>query len=74
VYYANSLQQRKFDYLQHPLFYDYARGVMAHPECPDYLRGDRQLLAEFPPKPLPGLDGVCWRPVPTIRIDVLQTN
>jgi hypothetical protein len=55
VYYANSLRGLSFDYLQHPLFFDYARGVMAHPECPDYLQGDRQLLAEFPPKPLPGL-------------------
>src|SRR5262245_66568328 len=25
---------RNFDYLEHPLGYDYARGVMAHPDCP----------------------------------------
>jgi hypothetical protein len=28
VYYANSLQRLAFKYLEHPLFFDYARGVM----------------------------------------------
>jgi hypothetical protein len=71
MYYAGSLQQRKFDYLEHPPFYDYARGVLADPECPSHLRGDPELLAEFPPKPLPGLvDGVCWRPMTTVRSHV----
>jgi hypothetical protein len=63
VYYSYSLRGLNFDYLKHPLFYDYARGVMAHPDCPNYLQGNPQLLAEFPPKPLPGLvDGIHWRP------------
>src|SRR4051812_4902217 len=29
VYYSQSLRRRDFDYLNHPLFYDFARGVMA---------------------------------------------
>jgi hypothetical protein len=62
VYYTNSLRGLNFDYLTHPLFFDYARGVLAHPQCPDHLRDEEELLAEFPPKPLPGLDGVDWRP------------
>jgi hypothetical protein len=62
VYYTNSLRGLNFDYLTHPLLFDYARGVLAHPQCPDHLRDEEELLAEFPPKPLPGLDGVDWRP------------
>jgi hypothetical protein len=38
-----------------------ACGVMAHPECPIDLRDDEDALAEFPPKPLPGLRGdLIW--------------
>jgi hypothetical protein len=64
VYYAYSLQRRGFDYLGHPLFYDYARGVLASKDCPNYMQHDEELLAEFPPKRLPGLvDGIYWRPL-----------
>ena len=63
VYYADSLQRLNFNYLKHPSFYDYCRGVMAHPDGPIDLRDDKELLGEFPPKPLPGLyDGIHWRP------------
>jgi hypothetical protein len=48
VYYANSLQRLAFKYLEHPLFFDYARGVMCHPDGPTYLPGDPQLLASAP--------------------------
>jgi hypothetical protein len=43
------LQRQGFNYLEHPLFYNYARGVMAHPDGPSYLQDDPQMLAEFPP-------------------------
>jgi hypothetical protein len=63
--YAISLQARDFNYLSHPLFFDYARGVLASPRTKDYLREDWALLAEFPPKELAGLDEHCrWRPLP----------
>jgi hypothetical protein len=63
VYYAGSLQHLKFDYLTHPLFYDYARGVMAHPDCPIDLRADEDTLTNFPPKELAGLgDELIWSP------------
>jgi hypothetical protein len=42
--------------------FDYARGLMA--DAPDDLRNDPELQREFSPKPLPGLEGVCWRPLP----------
>jgi hypothetical protein len=47
VYYANSLQRLAFKYLEHRLFFDYARGVMCHPDGPTYLQGDPQLLASW---------------------------
>jgi hypothetical protein len=72
AYYSCSLQRLNFNYLKHPLFYDYARGVMAHPDGPSYLQDDPELLAEFPPKPLPGLvDGIHWQP--SVRIDASLT-
>jgi hypothetical protein len=62
-YYAESLRQLKYDYLTHPLFYDYARGVMAHPDCPDEVKRDTDARREFPPKMLPGLDSeMNWSP------------
>ena len=63
VYYAGSLQRFKFDYLTHPLFFDYARGVMARPDCPIDLRDDEDAQQEFPPKELAGLDSeLIWSP------------
>jgi hypothetical protein len=63
--YAISLQGRDFDYLTHPLYFDYARGVLASEHAKDYLREDPDLLREFPPKELGGLDERCrWRPLP----------
>src|SRR5262249_19271933 len=58
-FYSSSLQGRDFDFRDHPLLYEYSRGVMACPHTQDYLRGDLDLLAEFPPKELPGLDARC---------------
>jgi transcriptional regulator with XRE-family HTH domain len=39
-YYGSSLRRLDFDYLAHPLLYDYCRGVMAHPNPPTGLRDD----------------------------------
>ena len=66
IYYTRSLRRLGFDFLKHPLFYDYARGVMAHPDGPEYLLTDAECLAQFPPRMLPTgcLDeGVYWSPV-----------
>jgi hypothetical protein len=57
--YALSLEMMDYDFLAHPQFYDFCRGVMASPHS-DHLRNDRELLAEFAPKPLPGLGARCW--------------
>jgi hypothetical protein len=74
TYYSYSLQARDFDYLGHPLFFDFARGVMADPRTEEYLREDRQLLEEFPPKPLAGLDERgCWRPLSNRASRLLET-
>jgi hypothetical protein len=65
TYYSYSLQARDFDYLGHPLFFDYCRGAMAAHLGEAGLWDDRELLAEFPPKALPGLDEQGrWRPLP----------
>ena len=56
AFYSYSLQGRDFDFRDHPMLYEHARGVMASPHTLNDLRGDLDLLAEFPPKQLPGLD------------------
>jgi hypothetical protein len=61
-HYAGSLLLLKYDYQTHPLFKDYACGLMAYPHAPDYLREDPELLSEFPPKLLVGIDaGLNWQ-------------
>jgi hypothetical protein len=65
VYYSYSLRRQGFNYLKHPLFYDYACALLADPDCPNYLQGNTELLAEFPPRMLPmgRLDeDIYWRP------------
>jgi len=63
--YALSLHARDFDFLRHPLLYDYCRGRMADPRTPEYLREDFALQKEFPGKPIAGLDEQGrWRPLP----------
>jgi len=63
--YALSLQGRDYEFLGHPGFFRYCRGVMAaeYPRS-NYLREDPALQIEFPPKELAGLDEYCrWRPL-----------
>lgn len=62
--YSLSLKARDYDFLGHPLFFDYCRGRMADPRTPDYLR-TKEMLQKFPEKPLVGLDKHGrWRPLP----------
>jgi hypothetical protein len=57
--YAFSLEINDYEYLVHPQIYDFCRGVMASPHCK--VRNDRELLAEFSPRALPGLGArLCW--------------
>ena len=52
-----------FDYVKHPGFYEYCRGLLADPDCPSELRGDKELMRDFPPRPLPGLKGISGAPL-----------
>jgi hypothetical protein len=63
VYYSYSLRGQGFNYLKHPLFFDYGRGLLADPDCPIDLQDNRELMSDFPPKVLPGLAGIYWSPV-----------
>jgi hypothetical protein len=65
-YFAESLAWGavpKYDYEGHPCFTTFARGLMAYEHTPIEIRGDRELLTEFPPMALKGLcDGrLYWR-------------
>jgi len=72
-FYSYSLQGRDHDFRDHPLLYEHSRGVMACPYTQDYLRGDLDLLAEFPPKELPGLDERWrWRPLENRASRILE--
>jgi hypothetical protein len=60
--FACSLAKRDYILDGHPLFDDYARGVLASPLAPDFLTGDAELLRLYPPKPLSGLGpGLIYR-------------
>jgi hypothetical protein len=60
--YGFSLEFMGYDYLTHPQFFEYARGVMAYPHTPKRVREDPELIEEFPPRPLPGLYRMLWTP------------
>jgi hypothetical protein len=63
AWYARSLSCREYDVLEHPLFDDYARGVMASEYAPDFITRDEELRRRFPPRHLKGLGpGLCWQP------------
>jgi hypothetical protein len=58
---ARPLAMRDYEIKGHPRFPEYARGVMASPFTPDFIRNNPQLLREYPPTPLPGLGGgLIW--------------
>jgi len=56
LHFGNSLRVLEWHYNQHPPFPTYAAGVLAHDFAPDELRNDSELVKEFPPRPLAGID------------------
>jgi hypothetical protein len=59
---ARSLAMRNYETKGHPRFEEYARGVMASPLTPGFVRNDPELLKRYPPTPLAGLGGgLVWR-------------
>jgi hypothetical protein len=64
AWFAESLRcHDEYDYETHPLFDEYARGVMASPYAPDFIKQDQELLKHYPPRALPGLGpGLVWQP------------
>jgi hypothetical protein len=59
--FAASLQECDYDHLSHPSFEVYARGVMASPFAPSFIKDDPELQKRFPPTPLKGLrSGNLW--------------
>jgi len=48
----------------HPTFRDYACGLMACEHTPEHIRNDPELLKEFHPRLLEGLDqSLCWNTI-----------
>ncbi len=62
AWFARSLAMRDYETDGHPRFEEYARGVMASPLAPEWIRDDPDLLKRYPPTPLAGLGaGLVWR-------------
>jgi hypothetical protein len=60
AWFARSLEALNYNYLEHPPFCDYARGVIASEHAPDFIKKEH-LLKRFPPRPLDGLGpALCW--------------
>jgi hypothetical protein len=63
AWFARSLAARAYNYREHPLFDDYAAGVLASAYAPEFITRDQQLQGRFPPRHLPGLGpGLYWDP------------
>ena len=62
AWFASSLEHCDYDFDGHPSFEDYARGVLASPFAPDFIKQDQALRKRFPPRQLHGLGpGLVWR-------------
>ena len=60
--YGSSLMMLEYDHLTHPPIVDYVCGLIAYAHTPDSFRNDPELVAQFPPKPLAGIDaGLNWK-------------
>jgi len=70
--FGSSLMMLHYDYLLHPPPVDYISGLMADPNTPDHLRTDPELLREFPPRPLEGLDNCLKWSSPEMVFSELQ--
>jgi hypothetical protein len=55
-HYAGSLMMQGWDLKIHPSFHDHACGVRAYKYAPEHIRNDPELAAEFPARPLSGID------------------
>jgi hypothetical protein len=56
-----SLRAHDWDFNTHPSFEDFARGVMASKDAPDFVKKDKALRKRYKPRPLRGLSpGLCW--------------
>jgi hypothetical protein len=63
AWFARSLAAQDYDYQKHPTFEAFARGVMASPYAPDFIKNDEQLKTRFLPLQLDGLgSGLHWKP------------
>jgi hypothetical protein len=63
AWFARSLEARAYDYHEHPSFDDYARGVLASADAPEFITKNEELRRRFPPHSLEGLDGsLYWEP------------
>ena len=61
AWYARSLEALDYDVNSHPEFEDFACGVMARQETPDFILSDPLLRRRFPPRLLRGLGvGTMW--------------
>jgi hypothetical protein len=67
AWFARSLAARVYNYREHPLFDDYAAGVLASPDAPDFITKNEELRRRFPPRPLEGLDGGMYWDPPKLR-------
>jgi hypothetical protein len=69
AWFARSLEARNYNVDGHPLFEEYAKGVMASRYAPEFITKDRHLQTQFPPCPLSGLGpGLYWEwPLARIR-------
>jgi hypothetical protein len=55
AWFARSLSCRDYFIAGHPGFVAYARGVMASPHTPRWVKEDAEMLRRYPPAPLKGL-------------------
>jgi hypothetical protein len=69
--FADSLKKSDWYYDRHPTFHTYCCGLVHYRATPDRLRTNAEILAEFPPRLLPGLcDGYLhWRTFEQISRD-----
>jgi hypothetical protein len=75
-WFARSLEAHDYDLKRHPSWKDFACGVMARPETPDFIRCDLVLQRTFPPRHLDGLGpGQYWgAPIEAARRATAKTK
>jgi hypothetical protein len=62
AWFARSLESQRYDVHGHPSFEKYARGVLASPYAPHFIKEDKCLRRRFPARSLWGLGpALVWR-------------